>query len=83
MENRLGKFKLRKDLLRDWQELIPLMGNFVVVEARYGYDFDSILYTAYSPLFDICPEHCECPEYDIKITLDGFNPATITATKIK
>lgn len=83
MENRLGRFKILREVFKDWQELLPLMGNFVVVEARYAYDFNGIYYMAYSPLFDICPEYCECPEYDIKITLDGFNPATITATKIK
>lgn len=80
-ENRIGTFTLSGDYLREWQELLPLMGNFVIVRCEYMYANQQMVYTAYSPLFDVSPEECAIPEYNIQITLNDFGPATVIATR--
>jgi hypothetical protein len=81
-KHRLGKFNLDQDYVRRWEELLPIMGNFVIVRAEFEYDTCKISYMAYSPLFDEVEEYCECPEYEINITLNDFGPAEITAKRI-
>ena len=80
--NRIGKFKLSADYLEKWEELIPLMGNFVPVKVEFSYSEQSLLITAYSPLFEQVPELIQAPEYEIIININDFSPAEIVARKI-
>ena len=82
-KHRLGKFKFAQDYMQKWEELLPIMGNFVIVRAEFEYDTRKICYMAYSPLFDEVEEYCECPEYDINVTLNDFGPAEISAKRIE
>lgn len=79
--HRLGRFVISQMELRTWEEWLPVMGNFVVVEARFRYDLAAIEYLAFSPLFEEIPDNVEAPWYDLMVTCDGFKPATIVATK--
>jgi hypothetical protein len=69
---RLGKFKVSGFLLRDWEKLLPIMGNMVVVRCEFRYDIDCAEYTAFSPLFDEVPDGCEPPQYEIIRSIGDF-----------
>ena len=69
---RLGKFKVSGFLLRDWEKLLPLMGQMVVVRCEFRYDTDSAEYTAFSPLFEEVPDCCEPPQYEIIRSIGDF-----------
>jgi hypothetical protein len=70
------------DYLERWEELLPLMGNFVIVEARARYDLQGIEYLAYSPLFEPVPHGVEAPEYNVVVTISDFSPAVIRCERI-
>lgn len=76
-ENRIGRFIVDAVEVTGWQSLLPVMGNFVVVEARYRYDMRAIEYLAYSPLFEPWDEHCVAPEYEITVAQFPDRPAVI------
>jgi hypothetical protein len=78
-EKRLGKFTLDLEVFKRWEELPPLFGNFVIVEARYRYDLRSIEYIAYSGLFDVIDPGVSAPEYLLEIALMPDGPAVIKA----
>ncbi len=82
MKRRLGRFLMKRDYLARWEELLPLMGNFVVVDTRFRYDCDAIEYMAYSPLFEEIADGMEAPEYDVVVTLNEFAPATINVKRL-
>ncbi len=82
VKRRLGRFLLSELYLDRWEELLPLMGNFVVIETRYRHDLNGIEYLAYSPLFEPIPDSAVAPEYDIQVTLNDFAPATIHCKRI-
>lgn len=80
--NRIGKFKLSTDYLEKWEELIPLMGNFVPVKVECEFADRCLSITAYSPLFDEAPKWTTPPEYEIIININDFSPAEIIAKKL-
>ena len=63
--SRLGRFKISGCLLRDWEKLLPLFGQLVIVRCEYLWSMDAAEYTAYSKLFEEVPEDCMPPEYEI------------------
>ena len=66
--NRIGQFKISASLLRDglgWPALLPLFSHMVIIRAEFIYASDVIEYTAQSDLFEVSPDHCVPPEYDI------------------
>lgn len=81
-ENRIGVFKIdRGQVRRNWAELLPLMGNMVVVEARSDWVTDSIEYTAYCQLFDPVTPGAAMPEYTF-IVNENVVPAEIRAVRL-
>jgi len=80
--NRIGTFRLSWRYLESWEELLPLMGNFVVLRAECHYAQGDILITAYSPLFEVVPEHTAAPFYEITINIHDFSPAEIIAKRV-
>lgn len=68
-EGRVGRFRISGKLLEvvDDEELLELMGNFVIVRAEHHCVGDWIEYTAYSPLFGITDRGELIPFYDILI----------------
>jgi hypothetical protein len=80
-KHRLGKFTITQNELCKWEDWLPVMGNFVVVEARYRYDLGAIEYLAFSPLFDEIDGAVVAPTYELTVTCDGFSPATIKAVR--
>lgn len=83
MKHRLGRFKLDQEYMYKWEELLPLMGNFVIVDVQRQYDTRKIEYLAYSPLFEEIEEYVKAPDYEVVVTLNDFGPAQITARRIK
>jgi hypothetical protein len=84
-KNKLGTFTIARALLLRWSEILPIMGNFVIVHAEPRWDLDEVQYIAYSELFEEIPEHTSAPQYQITVTpsKDPFAPAIITATRQK
>lgn len=79
-ENRIGRFRLsHEDLRRDWHNLLPVFGNFVIVQIIPRWDRSENEYVAYSPLFEIIPEICDAPEYELEIAMMPDGPAVIKA----
>lgn len=80
-KNRIGRFTITHDAFRSqWEtNLLPIMGNFVIVDARYRYDTAEIEYLAYSPLFDVIDAAVAAPEYEIEIAMFPDAPAVIKA----
>ena len=70
--NRLGRFKIEGRLLRDWEKLLPLFGQLVVVRCEYLWHMDAAEYTAYSKLFDELPEGYMPLEYEITCHNDAL-----------
>ena len=80
-ENRIGKFKVTGSFIRGyWPDLLPMFGNFVPVEIRYDWMTQTVEYTAYSPLFDIC-DGFDPPIYDISFDSNKI-PAEIRAQRL-
>lgn len=81
-KHRLGRFILHQADLRRWEtNLLPLMGNFVVVDASWRYDLNAIEYVAYSPLFDEIEGGIVAPEYEITVAQFPDAPAVINAVR--
>ena len=78
--HRLGRFTISNPVMDRWEDLLPLMGNMVVVQATFRYDLAAIEYLAYSPLFDEIDPNTAAPEYDL-IVFDNVIPANIRAVK--
>jgi hypothetical protein len=78
-ENRLGRFILHREVFHRWEDMLPLMGNFVVIEAKFRWDTNCIEYLAYSNLFEPIEEGVAAPEYDIEVALFPDAPAVIKA----
>ena len=70
--SRLGRFKISGCLLRDWEKLLPLFGQLVIVRCEYLWSMDAAEYTAYSKLFEEVPEGCMPPEYEITCHNDAL-----------
>lgn len=81
--NRVGKFKLSRWEVERWQEMIPIMGNFFIVKAEFDFATDDLRVVALSPLFESWEPYCEPPEYEVRVTLNDFGPATVTAERKK
>ena len=71
-EKRLGRFRITPCAMTMFgtkmEDMLALMGNFVVVRAEYLYAEDAMDYVAWSPLFDIVAEGEEYPLYKITFT---------------
>jgi len=81
-KNRLGRFILGRRDLNQWESrIMPIMGNFVIVESRWRHDIDATEYLAYSPLFDVIDPNCEAPSYEITIAEFPDAPAVIGARR--
>jgi hypothetical protein len=83
--NRLGQFKLSSELLRSglgWPALLPLFARMVVIRAEFIFASDVIEYTAQSDLFEVSPDHCVPPEYDIIFTKKDGGTLEICAKKM-
>lgn len=79
---RLGRFKMSGYLLKKPELILPVMANFVVVRCEYLYYSDEVAYVAFSPLFEVCAEHTEPPDYDI-IARKDRDKLTVTASRLK
>lgn len=81
-KHRLGRFYLYDSDMGRWESnLLPLMGNFVVVEARFRFDLRAIEYLAFSPLFDEIDPNIAAPEYEITVAQFPDSPAIISAVR--
>jgi len=83
VKHRLGRFKLDQEYMHRWEELLPVMGNFVIVDVQRQYDTHKMEYLAYSPLFEEIEEYIKAPDYEVVVTLNDFGPAQVTARRIK
>ncbi len=82
-DNRIGKFKIYHDMLRNgWHDLLPIMGNFVIVQASMDWATSATEYVAYSPLFDVVDDGVSAPEYALHIAIMPDGPALIKAEKL-
>lgn len=71
-ENRVGKLRIRRDLLPELSDeaLQFIFGQFVVVRAEYMFTGNYIEYIAYSPLFNVLPLASEPDLYDVILRND-------------
>jgi hypothetical protein len=80
-KERIGRFRIgRNEIGRGWRNLLPIMGNFVIVRAEMKYSTDAIEYTGFSDLFEEVEEFCEPPLYEILIN-DLAVPVAINAVR--
>lgn len=70
---------MSRHVFNTWEDQLPMMGNFVVVESRFRLDLDGYEYLAFSPLFDVIPEAMAAPEYEIEVAWFPNAPAVIRA----
>lgn len=63
--NRIGRFVVSADLLRDWEQILPLMAGMVVVRCEWMYYNRTVEYIAYSRLFDEIGEGFDPPKYEM------------------
>lgn len=83
-EHRLGRFILPHWDMKNWEsDLLPIMGNFVIVECRPRFDLHATEYLAYSPLFEVTEDFEAAPEYEIEIAKFPDAPAVISAKRKK
>ena len=81
-ENRIGRFTIFNDILRNgWHDLLPLMGNFVVVQTQIDLAMNTTEYVAYSPMFDVIEEFSSAPRYELTIAQMPDGPAIIKAQR--
>lgn len=66
--NRVGKFKIHRDLIRgdNNEDLLKLFAKTIIMRAEYKYTKDVIEYTALSPLFRIKDAAETIPEYNVE-----------------
>lgn len=82
-ENRLGVVILPQHLFGRWEDMLPIMGNFVPVQAQTHWGSGGVILEAFSPLFEPCPEHCLPPVYELEIQFYPQAPVVVKAIKIK
>lgn len=81
-ENRVGVIYLSENVFAKWEEMLPIMGNFVPVRAEWHYMLNCLRLECYSPLFEINPAGHYPPEYELEISFFPHAPVVIKATKL-
>jgi len=69
-ERRYGKIHLRVDMYHDGandEALSALFGQFFPCKADYDMARDMFIYDGYCKQFDVLPEGCMAPEYDVTL----------------
>lgn len=75
--NKIGKFRISLELLRNWTSIIPLFNNMIILRAEHRYDTQTMDYVAYNPQFEILQYAEEPPEYKAIIEVkNGDNKIT-------
>lgn len=72
-EGRVGKLRISRYMFdnANADDLMRLMGHFLIVRAEYMFYRDEIEYIAYSPLFGVTDPGEEAPEYLIECDQNG------------
>ncbi len=72
-ERRVGKFSIASDSIRncEYEYLLKIMANFLIVGAEMMYAANAVEYVAYSPLFGVTDQAEEPPTYLIEMDKDG------------
>ena len=80
----MGKFRMSWVLVKErgWGDLLPLMGNFFIINTEHHLHLAEITYTAYSQLFDKIAEGDPIPLYELEIALMPDAPAVIKAYRL-
>lgn len=65
---RLGKFRVHRELLENWRQMIAVMCDLVVVRCEMNHATDTMDYIAFSDHFDEVQCGLEAPEYVAEIT---------------
>jgi hypothetical protein len=83
IEQRQGTFRLTRKQLRDLpiRHIREVFSHFVIYRAESQYEYDAVLYHAFSPLFDECGEWDTVPRYTVTITEDLEGAVAVTVTK--
>lgn len=83
LDKRVGCFRLSFEVLdTSKDELLEVMSNFLVVSAVACYATRSIVYIAYSTLFEVTPPNVAPSEYKLIIHTNLNSRTTVTAQKI-
>lgn len=66
--NRIGRFKISRDLIRgdNNEDLLKLFAKTIIMRAEYKFSKDVIEYTALSPLFRVKEASEAIPEYKVE-----------------
>ncbi len=81
--HKLGWFEVTQELIEfGWEDMLPIMSNFVVVRAEQRYDTQTVRYLAYSPLFTIVDRVSQAPWYQIVCHRTEDGGITVTANVI-
>lgn len=80
--DRRGKFKVACRLLRDWEKMLPLFSQIVVIRTDYDFANDAIEFTAYSRLFEPLDEAVASPTYEIVFDATDLDHPKFTARRL-
>lgn len=82
--NRMGRFKISRDTITTEPESVArILGSTIVLRAEMLIAYDSIMYDAISPLFDIREPGSQLPEYIFEIEVGEHNSVqSIKARKL-
>jgi len=67
-DRRFGHISIRFDMYHDTsndEAFKALFSQFFPYKAEYDMCSDSVIYYGWCPLFDVLPENCKAPHYDV------------------